>query len=734
MRNVFFLVAALLALILKPCISKAENKIISIDTHDISMIMSVNDCGEVLFHHFGKKISDPEKFLEMETYRRADYGTDPLAYTTMGGRNFQKSGLSVTHANGDINTDLKYVSHTLQTTSDSNVKQLLILLQDEKQLFEVELQFKAYIKENIITVCNTLKNKGTNKISLRSYYSSTLPIVARTYLLTHFYGDWAREMQIDHTLLTHGSKSIESGKGLRTTHNGNPSFLLSLNTGSFDENFGEVIGGTLAWSGNYKINFDVNEFDNLTILAGINPLGSEYPLAGGGSFTTPEMIYTYSFEGAGGISRNFHDWARNYGIYKGSGYVPTILNSWEGAYFTFNAKTLTDMIDDAADIGLEMFVLDDGWFGNKYQRNDDSAALGDWQVNKNKLPEGINYVSDYANSKGLKFGIWIEPEMVNPKSELSEKHPDWIVKSRGREATTIRNQWLLDLTNPLVQDFIFGVFDDIMKLSPHIHYIKWDANRHMESVGSSYLPMDEQSRFWVDYTQGFYKVLERIRQKYPQVLIQSCASGGGRVDYGALKYFNEVWTSDNTEALSRIYIQYGTSMIYPANVMGSHVSQAPNHQTNNTTPVKFRFDVASAGRLGMELQPKDMIEDEKEFARKAVANYKLYRDIIMSGDLYRIESPYDGKGYYAIMYVSKNKEKAVVFTYCIQFQGRTLKPKFCLKGLNPDINYSITELNVEEPTFWGSDMTFSGSFLINHGINPPLTKIYDSSVFLIEKQ
>ena len=339
----------------------------------------------------------------------------------------------------------------------------------------------------------------------------------------------------------------------------------------------------------------------------------------------------------------------------------------------------------------DLFVLDDGWFGNKYPRNDANAGLGDWQINAKKLPEGIDYIASHAHRKGLKFGIWIEPEMVNPKSELAEKHPDWIVRSGDREMPRMRNQWLLDLTNPKVQDFVFSVFDNTMKLSPNIDYIKWDANRHAENAGSEFLPKDRQSHFWIDYVQGFYKVMERIRAKYPDVLIQACASGGGRVEYGAMKYFNEVWTSDNTEALSRARIQYGTSLFYPATVMGSHVSATPNHQTSNITPIKFRFDMACAGRLGMELQPKQMNAEEKAFARKAIESYKGYRDIVMEGDLYRIGTPYDDTGYYGVMYVSKDKKKAVLFTYCTLYQSRTLVPKYRLYGLDAQTRYKIRE-------------------------------------------
>ena len=661
----------------------AEPQVINIKTDGSSMVMSVTSDGEVLFHHFGGRIDDATPVTGIKSYRRTDHGTDNLAYSTMGGRNFREPALRVTHADGDMNTELRYVSHTTRTLADTNVTRTVIKLTDTNQALDVELFYTAYAEENVITTHAVIRNREKGSIVLHSFYSSSLPVKARSYLLTHLYGAWARESQVDHTLLTHGSKSIESRKQVRTTHTENPAFMITLDSESF---------------------------------------------------TTPEMIYTYSSEGAGGASRHLHDWARNYGVWHGHTYAPTLLNSWEGAYFTFDAKTLTEMIDDAADMGLEMFVLDDGWFGNKYPRNDSNAGLGDWQVNAKKLPEGIDYIASYAHQKGMKFGIWIEPEMVNPRSELAEKHPDWIVKAGNREIPRMRNQWLLDLSNPKVQDFVFSVFDNTMKLSPNIDYIKWDANRHVENAGSEYLPEDKQSHFWIDYTQGFYKVMERIRAKYPDVLIQACASGGGRVEFGAMKYFNEVWTSDNTEALSRTRIQYGTSLFYPATVMGSHVSATPNHQTGNITPIKFRFDIACAGRLGMELQPKRMDDAEKRFARKAVASYKAYRDIVMEGDLYRIGTPYDDTGYYGMMYVSKDKKKAVLFTYCIRYQSRTLIPKFRLHGLDAKTRYTVREQNTDKKRFWFDGGTFTGEYLANAGINPNLSKIYDSAVFVLEAQ
>ncbi len=580
-------------------------------------------------------------------------------------------------------------------------------------------------------VANTeITNGGKKAIVLNKFASSAINLKADKFLLSHFYGSWAREMQLDRELLTHGTKVIENTKGARTTHTENPSFLLSLNTESFSETEGEVIAGALAWSGNYRLGFEMDETNQMSIIAGIHPDASAWELGKGETFITPEMVWTLSLKGAGQASRNLHNWARDQHIWSKGAICPTLLNSWEGAYFTFNTKTLTDMIDDAKDMGLEMFVLDDGWFGQKYPRDNDKQGLGDWVLNESKIPEGISYLADYAHNAGLKFGIWIEPEMVNPRSVLAEKHPEWIVQSEDRDIPQQRNQCLLDLCNPKVQDYVFSIFDDVMQMGD-IDYIKWDCNRHVESFGSTSLK--DQSRFYIAYTQGLYSVLERVRAKYPDTIVQCCASGGGRVEYGELKYYNEVWTSDNTEGLCRVFIQYGTNMIYPACVTGSHVSAVPNHQSGNVTPIKFRFDIAGAGRLGMELQPKNMTEEEKTFARRAIESYKGYRDIVFGGELYRLVNPYE-EPYYALMYVSKDKKRAVVFDYSIRYQARCEVHSLRLQGLDPDRKYKVTELNVDKSCWWGSGKSFTGAFLMNNGMNNNLRKIYDSAVFLLEAE
>lgn len=386
--------------------------------------------------------------------------------------------------------------------------------------------------------------------------------------------------------------------------------------------------------------------------------------------------------------------------------------------------------------GVEMFVLDDGWFGNKFPRNNDDAGLGDWQTNISKLPRGIDYLATYATEKGLRFGIWIEPEMVNPKSELAYNHPEWLVKSGNRDILPMRNQWLLDLSNPAVQDFVFNTFDKVVLLSKNISYIKWDANRHVDNVGSQYLTRENQSHFWYEYVQGLYNVYERIRTKHPHISIQLCSSGGGRVEYGALKYHDEFWPSDNTNALDRIFIQYGTNTFFPAIATNSHVSTAPNHQTGMILPLKFRFDVAMSGRLGMELQPADLHGADYDFAKVAIANYKEIRPVIHLGDIYRLVSPYGESGWASLMYVSKDKSKAVMFAYSLKYHGRTTYFANRLSGLDPKKKYMIKELNKinSHSSFFGDGRVYTGDYLMKVGLTLNISSAYDSSVLYLTEQ
>ncbi|MBO7643817.1 MAG: alpha-galactosidase, partial [Bacteroidales bacterium] len=702
---------------------------IGIHTDGTSLVLSVREDGTVQQLHFGGRVDEAE--FAPVPYAEGRYGSGAQAYPAIGARYIGVPALHLKYADGNHNTELRYTGH--ETSSSNGITTTTVSLKDYVTNAVVRLVYEAYETEDVIVTHAEIQNGGKKPLTMLDYASGAISLRAGKHLLSHVSGTWAQEWQLESEILGHGVKTLESRAGVQTTQTANPFFVLSLDSPVMSEDSGETVAGALAWSGNWRINFETDPEDRLTVTGGINPYASEYPLAAGATFRTPDMIWTRSDEGAGGVSRNMHRWARKYGVYGGGSLCPILLNSWEGAYFTFNTQTILRMIDDAASMGLEMFVLDDGWFGRKYPRNSDNAGLGDWQVNTDKLPEGIGHLASYAHSKGLKFGIWIEPEMVNPASELAEKHPDWVVQSPGRRIYETRNQWNLDLSNPAVQDFVFGVFDDICRTPEGIDYIKWDLNRMVASFGSPYLG-EESDRFFIEYTQGFYSVMRRIREKYPDIMVQCCSSGAGRVDYGALGFFNEVWTSDDTDALERVGMQHAMSLVYPSCIMASHVSTVPNHQSRNVTPLKFRFDVACQGRLGLELQPRYLSDHEMALVHRCVESYKGFRDIVETGDLYRLGTPW-GNDFYGAMYVTPDKSRAVVFTYCIGFRQLACEGQsFRLKGLDPARRYRVTEQNVDESCWWGNGQSFSGSFLQSGAFNPQLPALYSSAVFVLEAE
>lgn len=714
--------------------SDNEESLIKIETENLSLVFKKERTDGLKLVYFGEKLKDKNSLLDKRFLHRPDTKDSfiPEAYLNYGGRNYLEPALKVTHSNGSVTTELKVIGQENQTASDKTLH--TIKLKDRYYDFYVDLVFEAFQKENVITQHVNIRNGEKGNVELQNFYSFYLPLNSQSYYLTQFHGTWAKEMQLKESQLTPGMKAIESKKGNRTTQSENPSFIVSLNQKAKAYE-GEVIMGSLAWTGNYKLNFELDETNQLNILAGINPFGSAYPLKPKQEFTTPKMVFTYSNSGYNQGTRNLHDWARKYSLYQSDKTNEIVLNSWEGAYFDFNEEKITKMIDDAASMGVEVFVLDDGWFGNKYPRNSDKVGLGDWQVNTKKLPKGIDYLAKHAIAKGLRFGIWIEPEMVSPQSELAEKHPDWVVKSPYRDIPTLRNQWLLDLTNPKVQDFIVKTFDEVVALSKDITYIKWDANRHVESVGSGYLNEKEQSKFWIDYTHGLYKIYERIRKQHPDITIQLCASGGARLDYKALQYHNEFWPSDNTDPYTRIPLQFSTNLFFPAKAMGTHVTITPNHQTGDISSLKLRCDVALMGRMGVELQPKDMTEKELTFLKAAISNYKKIRDIVQQGDLYQLWSPYEEGEWSATNYVSKSKDRALFFAFSLGFHERTIMSTFRMKGLEANGRYKITELNPQGVVRYpGNGQVLSGEYLMKVGINSNIQRRGDSYVLYLEKQ
>lgn len=682
-----------------------------------------------MFRYWGEKLEPGDDgFLgKTESKRRLNQ-----LFPGYGGMHYTNPAILVTHGDGTIATELVYESSEIRRTGD-NVTETRLTLKDSVYPFTVELLFTAYRDEDVITQSVSVSHSEPGPVRLGEVASFFVPLKAPSYWLTHFHGSSNAEMQVAEERLQPGIKTIESKRGLRTTHNESPSFMLSPG-GPPNEKRGPVYAGSLAWSGNYRLSFQLDDCGVLNIGAGMNPFAGELVLEPGETLHTPEMVLTFSSGGAGQASRNLHRWSRRYSLAHGGSLRPVALNNWEGTLWNIDEKTVKGIIDGTAELGCELFVLDDGWFGNKYPRDNDANGLGDWEADRRKLPRGLDDLAGYAVKKGIRFGIWIEPEMVNPNSELAGRHPEWIVKSGERSIPKSRNQWLLDLTNPEVQDHVFGVFDGVMGQSPHISYIKWDANRSVANVGSQWLPADRQSHFWYEYTKGLYAVYERIREKYPDVEIQACASGGGRVDFGSLAYHDEFWTSDNTNAVDRVFIQWGTNMIFPAIAAASHVSASPNRQTGSVLPLKFRCDVAMSGRMGVELDPRKLSAEERDYLKAAIADYKKIRHIVQFGDLYRLISPYDDGGWASSSFVSENRDEAVLFAFSMKFHHRE-RFEVGLDGLDPAGNYVVAELRrgEDKKSFASSGEIFSGDFLMKHGLQIDINKPSESCVLHLRR-
>ena len=657
-----------------------------ISTPRTSLLITANEGEKSKMQYYGVSITP----VQIQNIYDAGLASEADSYPAFGLQTVGEKAVAITHADGNMSLDLGVDNVKQYGIDDGEI--LEVLLKDKIYPVWVKQCYKAYKGTDIITTWVEIGNAGKKPVTLFQFSSAYLPMSRGDNWLTHFHGSWGAEHTMDEEKLTNGQKVIANKDGLANTETDNPSFMLSLD-GRPQEESGKVFGGVLAWSGNYKLKLDVRN-TALNIIVGMNEESSQYILEPKETFVTPEFAMTYSTNGKGGVSRAFHHWARQYKMNQGERLHDILLNSWEGVYFKVNQKGMDEMMEAFSAMGGELFVMDDGWFGNKYPRNGGNSSLGDWEVCKEKLPEGIEGLLASARKHHIKFGIRIEPEMSNTKSELFEKHPDWILKIDNRPLSTGRGktQVVLDLTNPKVQDFVFGVVDNLMTNYPEISYMKWDDNCSLLDYGSSYLPKNKQSHLYIEYNRGLQKVLQRIRAKYPELVMQLCAGGGARVNYGLLPYFDEFWTSDDTDALQRIYMQWGVSGFFPAIAMASHVSADKNHQTGRRIPLKFRFDVAMSGRLGMEIQPKDMNDVDKAFAKRAIAAYKDIRPVVQFGDLYRLVSPYDNKGVSSLMYVTSEKNKAVFYAYKISHFINMVIPKVCMNGLDPSKNYRLVDL------------------------------------------
>lgn len=685
-----------------------------VGTENLSLLLDADPGERFEYVYFGPALStgDIESVLASEEHLDA--------YPVYGLNAPVCQALSATHADGNMSSDMRVESTSQEAQPDGSTL-TRVRLKDTLYPFYIDVCYLTRPKCDVIETWTEITNKEKKPVRLTEFASAYLPIRRGNVWLTHFNGAWGNETQMESEPIKPGVKSIVNHDGVRNACSSHAEVMFSLD-GKPDERHGRTIGAALCYSGNYNLSVATDMTSSHKFIAGIDPVNSAYILEPGETFATPPLAISYSDRGTSGVSRNFHRWGRDYRLHNGNKERKILLNSWEGIYFDINEPVLEQMMQDIADLGGELFVLDDGWFGDKYPRDNDKQGLGDWVIDRKKLPNGIADLLKSADKKGIKFGIWIEPEMVNSKSELYEKHPDWIVKAPGRDPVYGRGgtQLVLDLGNKDVQDHVFNVFDRLMTEYPAIDYIKWDSNMNIRNHGSQYLPADRQSHLYINWHRGFENVLKRVRTKYPDVTIQACASGGARVNWGVLPYFDEFWVSDNTDPLHRIYMQWGTSYFFPAIAMAQHISASPCHASHRATPIKYRVDVAMSGRLGIELQPKHMTDYEKDFVKKAIAAYKEIRPTIQLGDQYRLHSPYDGDGVAAVIYVDEPRDHAVYFWYKTTDMVNHHYPRVTLDGLDPDKHYRVTEVNgIDNRPLSCEGKVYTGAWLMQNGLDIP---------------
>ena len=706
---------------IKPCIS--------INTDNVQLVLKVKEDGRLYQTYLGEKLNDKVNLNNLEMPRGTvssvcTNGNE--VYPVMGTEDYFDPALEVRHSDGNPTSFLKYDSHTEKSIEGG--KETIIFLKDSLYPVNVNIHYVAYPEEDIIKQWTEIFHDESEPILLNRYASSMLYLESDDYYLTEFSGNWAKEMHMSESPLTYGKKVIDSKLGTRTAMLTQPFFELSLGN-PIQENSGETILGTLGWTGNFSFTFEVDNNNQLRIISGINPSASAYLLEKGEKFVTPEFIFTFSPEGVGQASRNFQKWALKHSLYKGEEDRLTLLNNWENTFFDFDEEKLTELFGEAKDLGVDMFLLDDGWFGNKYPRSGDNAGLGDWEVTNSKLPNGIPYLVKKAKDTGVEFGIWIEPEMVNPKSELAEQHPEWIFKIPDREPYYFRNQLVLDLTNPEVQDFVFGIVDTLMTNNPGLNYFKWDCNSPITNIYSQYLK-DRQGNLYVDYVRGLYNILDRIKEKYPDLEMMLCSGGGGRCDFEALKYFTEFWCSDNTDPIERLYIQWGFSQFMPSKSMCAHVTN-----WNKDASVKFRVDVAFPCKLGFDIDLKGMNKEDRQYCSNVVREYNRLKPVIYSPDLYRLVSPYTTK-HCVLERVSEKKDHAILAIYDMHpdFNEQLLPTR--LQGLDPDAEYKIEEICLmpgEKSNFAFDGRVYSGDYLMKVGLNLIGGKDMDSHIVELTK-
>ncbi len=639
-------------------------------------------------------------------------------YPGWGGARYYEPALKITAPDGDRDLVLVYQSHRIQQD------ELDITLKDIRDNIEVVLHYRVYPENGILARWSTITNRTAGPVTVESGQSAAwyLP-PGEGYELTYLTGRWAAETQINREPIHEGMKVLESRKG-HTSHNINPWF--AIDAGDAAEERGGVWFGALAWSGNWRITVEQTPYRQVRVTGGFNPFDFGYPLKPGESLETPEFFAGYSSGGYGGASRLLHRFEREKILPGGatSRLRPVLYNSWEATTFNVNEDGQKALADKAAKLGVELFVMDDGWFG---KRNNDRAGLGDWVVNPQKFPHGLKPLIDHVNQLGMDFGLWVEPEMVNADSDLYRAHPDWVINMAGRPRTELRNQMILNLARTEVREYIFGVLDKLASEN-NIRYFKWDMNRSFSEPGWPESAPGDRRKLWVEYVRNLYDIIDRLRKRHPKLEIESCSGGGGRVDLGILQRVDEVWTSDNTEAFDRLRIQEGFTQAYTPKVMSAWVTDVPN-MNRRSTPLQYRFLVAMQGALGVGANLNKWSESDFATAAKLIALYKRVRATVQTGGLYRLFSPRTGD-LTANQYVSADGRQAVLFAFRHSQQYNTAVPAIRLRGLDERALYQLESVDGKLAE---RQRQLSGAWLMGAGLNVNLRGDYDSTAVVLER-
>ncbi len=702
-----------------------KDKIFNLETENTLYQMKVDRFGVLNHLWYGEKTDCCMDYLldypdagfsgniyEAENERTYSLNTLPQEYSTSGVGDFRISAISVTHEDGSNALDLRVREYQIKKgkyeipglpavyAKEDEAETLEITLKDTATEAEVILKYGVFEKEDVITRSVVVKNSGKTPIVINKVHSMCLDIPYGDWEWMHFYGRHTMERQAERVPVLHGISESSSSRGT-SSHHQNPAVLLCEK--DCTETNGHCIGAALMYSGGFQAQVEKDQLEQVRLVMGIHPDTFEWTLEAGEAFYTPEVILSCSTTGFAKLSQNFHHIIRNHvcrGTYQLSS-RPILINNWEATYFDFNEEKILNIARQASKLGIDMMVLDDGWFG---KRDDDCSGLGDWFVNEKKLNGGLKALVEKINAMGMKFGLWFEPEMVSEDSDLYRNHPDWAIQIPGRKPMRSRYQLVLDMSNPEVVDYLYGVMSAILREN-HIEYVKWDMNRSISDWYTATLSRGRQMEMPHRYVLGLYELLEKLTSEFPDVLFEGCSGGGGRFDAGMMYYCPQIWCSDDTDAHERTFIQYGTSFFYPTSTVGSHVSAVPNHQTGRITSIETRGVVAMAGSFGYELDLNQLSEEEKTVVAKQVTHYKEYQSLIYNGDYYRLANPFED-GMSAWSWISEDKKTILVQGVLFRAKPNVLRKTLRLMGLEAKKNYKIA----------GTEEVYTGVALMSGGV------------------